>query len=93
MSVSLSQWVSAGGGVEAVNLGNAQLLSVTGSGSAWHIQALVAGTEYTLDGPTYTTSALASAAILSIVNAVTLASLSPDYRYDTTVTTGGGHDV
>lgn len=90
MSVSLSQWVTTASGASAINLGQAQLLSVVGSGP-YSIQALVAGTEYTLDGPTYATSAAASAAITQMVNAVTVTALMPPG--DPTVHTGQLHDV
>lgn len=91
MSVSLSTWVTTGGGASAINLGNASLLSVTGASSAWNIQALVNGVQYTIDGPTYTTQLLAQAALVALVGAVSITSLQPPG--DPTVTTGNVHDV
>jgi hypothetical protein len=82
--------VTTGGGVSAINLGNAQILSVVGAGP-YSVQALVAGTQYTLDGPTYTTAAAASSAIVALSGAVGINALLP--AQDPTVTTGGSHDV
>jgi hypothetical protein len=84
------QWYSSGGGTVAVNLNNAQTLSVTGSGP-YSIQALVAGTQYTLDGLTYTTAALAQGAIASLCGEITTTGSMPGA--DSTVVTGNVHDV
>ncbi len=89
-AISRSQWVTTGSGASAINLGLVSLLSVVGAGP-YNIQALVNGVQYTLDGPSYASAALASAAIASLSGAVGLASLLPGT--DPTVTTGNVHDV
>lgn len=85
--MNLSQWVSAGGQTEYVNLSQVEAVKYTGAGP-YTLQAVNGANTYALDGFSYATTAAALAGIASLVGVG--AALYPG---DPTVTIGNVHDV
>jgi hypothetical protein len=84
--VNLQQWVSAASGTKMVNLSQVEAVVVTGSANPFTVSAVSGSNTYAIDGLSFTTSALAFAAIQKLLGQSNSAT-------DPTVTTGNTHDV